>query len=988
MLSSMLLGVITACQPQEQTVQSARNNSCAGASCNASQSSSDLKVELKLAPYTNARDIPIAWVPVEGVSEYQLEIASDEACTQIQQSKRLKNNDTLISDLGEGTYYVCLKWKFEAKISQGNGNGVKLVVDRKAPEIKASEIQNLKSGESPVVDATDELAVRCSWSTDSSELKIIETAGASRFETMQSGSYQTVVSCQDEASNSTDMDITINITSPPIAIVTTPPAAVINLAVNAGPDLLRNQMTSLTASATDAVSYLWAKVSGPGTITLSSPSSLATNVSASADGIYVLRLTVTASDGSTAQDEMTLSWDTTAPSVNAGQDVVIGTATALQGSFGADAVTTSWRKVSGTGTISFSSLTSPTPTVSASADGTYILELSATDAAGNTASDQMQFQWNTTIPTVNVGADLTIRALTSLAPSSSGATIYAWSKVSGPGTVTFSAASAKNTNISASADGSYVIRLTVSNTQGQTANDTLTMVWDTVPPTVNAGLDSTQNLSFTQTGTATGAASYSWSKVSGPGTIAFGTATALATTISASLDGSYTLRLTATDAASNAASDDMVLTWDTTAPGNVTGLVATPGIKSMSLAWADGGNGTVGYMILRSTASITSAPARGSVYTIGTALGAATVVGVGAATSLSESGLTANTTYFYKVFAYDALRNYTSGVEASAMANPLRVIKPTLSRTGFLGGTKVMGLRNLGSYTYVCKQELGLGIVNTSNPASPTQTGLTTLGNTNALGWCSDVKVSGTMAYVADWDKGLVIADVSNPASPVTKGSLALTNASIVWVEGNYAYVAVEDDTTGGGLAIVNVTNPMSPTLTSYTETVGNAAGVVKIGNYVYLTHRDSGTFTGLKVLNVSNPASPTVVQSLVRDSMEEIVVSGNYAYVAAGYDGIEIFDVSAPANPVSKSVKPMPDTPSPGYCLSVSVAESYAFAVDFDARKVHVFDVTNKTSPTLAKSYTVASNGDPLYIHVSGNNAFLTVDTKGLEIIEVFQEQ
>jgi hypothetical protein len=63
-----------------------------------------------------------------------------------------------------------------------------------------------------------------------------------------------------------------------------------------------------------------------------------------------------------------------------------------------------------------------------------------------------------------------------------------------------------------------------------------------------------------------GPLTFQWTQVSGPGTVTFGDATAKSTTVDASTDGTYVLRLTVTDAAGNSAFDELILTWDTTAP--------------------------------------------------------------------------------------------------------------------------------------------------------------------------------------------------------------------------------------------------------------------------------------------------------------------------------------------------------------------------------------------------------------------------------------
>jgi hypothetical protein len=95
---------------------------------------------------------------------------------------------------------------------------------------------------------------------------------------------------------------------------------------------------------------------------------------------------------------------------------------------------------------------------------------------------------------------------------------------------------------------------------------------EAVPPTVNAGADHTQSAVFTQTATASDAgsginpSSYQWAKVSGPGTVTFGSANALSTTISVDQDGTYVIAFTAQDLAGNSAASTFTLVWDTTLP--------------------------------------------------------------------------------------------------------------------------------------------------------------------------------------------------------------------------------------------------------------------------------------------------------------------------------------------------------------------------------------------------------------------------------------
>jgi len=108
--------------------------------------------------------------------------------------------------------------------------------------------------------------------------------------------------------------------------------------------------------------------------------------------------------------------------------------------------------------------------------------------------------------------------------------------------------------------------LTNADTIATNENLTYTLSTDTSGPTVSAGADQSVSSEFTQTGTATddsGVSTYAWAMISGPGTISFGSANSAETTISASTDGTYIIRLTATDTLDNSATDDFTLTWST-----------------------------------------------------------------------------------------------------------------------------------------------------------------------------------------------------------------------------------------------------------------------------------------------------------------------------------------------------------------------------------------------------------------------------------------
>src|SRR6266545_3000463 len=187
------------------------------------------------------------------------------------------------------------------------------------------------------------------------------------------------------------------------------------------------------------------------------------------------------------------------PSVNAGSDqtITLPASAALFGIVSDDglpnppgATTNTWSKVSGAGTVTFANPNAASTTASFSTSGTYVLRLTANDGLSQ-AIDDVTVNVNpepvNQAPVVNAGPDqpITLPASASLSgivtddglPNPPGVMTITWSKVSGPGTVTFGNSNAASTTATFSAPGSYVLRLT--------ANDGALSSSDDVAITVN-----------------------------------------------------------------------------------------------------------------------------------------------------------------------------------------------------------------------------------------------------------------------------------------------------------------------------------------------------------------------------------------------------------------------------------------------------------------------------------------------------------------------
>ena len=365
--------------------------------------------------------------------------------------------------------------------------------------------------------------------------------------------------------------------------------------VNAGADryiVAPTNQVSLAGTVSDdglpqgaALSYIWSKGTGPGTVTFGSPNALTTTATFSTYGTYRLRLNASDTDIN-GHDDLRVVY-TAAPAnhtpvVSAGSDAIINapaTSLSLAGSVSDDglpsgaAVSATWTKEIGPGTVTFANAGAAATSATFSMQGTYLLRLTTGDTALS-SYDEVHIIYTgppvNQAPAVNAGPDQTITLPTtsvSLSGSVSddglpagAAVTAAWSVVSGPGSVIFADANAPSTTATFSTLGTYVLRLTAGDTE-LTSHDDVQVVVAPPPvnqaPAVNAGADRSIALpinSLSLSGSvsddglpAGGAVTAAWSMVSGPGTVIFANANAAATTATFPAVGTYVLRLTAGD---------------------------------------------------------------------------------------------------------------------------------------------------------------------------------------------------------------------------------------------------------------------------------------------------------------------------------------------------------------------------------------------------------------------------------------------------------
>jgi RHS repeat-associated protein len=429
-------------------------------------------------------------------------------------------------------------------------------------------------------------ALTYSWSlistpSGSSAALTSTTSATPSFTADVVGTYIAQLTVNDGFLNSTPESVEIStIDLPPIA--------------NAGPNqtVLVGSTVQLNGSGSldfdnHALTYQWSTLSpmGGGVNSINENPTFTANTV----GIYVCELIV--NDGITNSLPSTVVITVYAanvpPTVSAGanQEIELPTNTAtLNGSATSTGppgspVTVQWTQVSGPGTVTFANATQAVTQATFPVAGTFVLKLTGTVTAtglSNSAQTTVTVAPLNEPPVVTVGPDQTITYpvvsanLTGTATDDGyppGSTLQiSWSKVTGPGSVTFANAAQPNTQATFSVPGIYVLRLSASDGQyTSTATMKVTFIGPAGGPlTVSAGPN--QVIVFPNPTTLAGSVSdpflpvggsvsTQWTAVSGPGTVTFGSTSSLTSSVSFSQQGVYDLRLSATDGVSSNTSD-------------------------------------------------------------------------------------------------------------------------------------------------------------------------------------------------------------------------------------------------------------------------------------------------------------------------------------------------------------------------------------------------------------------------------------------------
>lgn len=364
-------------------------------------------------------------------------------------------------------------------------------------------------------------------------------------------------------------------------------------------------------------------------------------------------------------------------------------------------------------------------------------------------------------------------------------------------------------------------------------------------------------------------------------------------------------------------------------------------------------------------------------------------------------------------------------VDVSDPQNPKQLAQIIFDKPDAVGKTFDVAIQ--GSYAYVA-DHTGFHVVDITDPAAPVlKSSFTDFTNPRHLAY--DVMIEDNYAYLCCEGDGLYIFDIRNPVAPVkvTQWKDAENNFGQFYQSarsGNYLYIA------GGikGIVVLDVADVKDPKLVSNfvgeQGVWGGAIGLVHVGSYCYIQDE----FFNMHCIDVSDPAHPNETGSFNTEGHHSLGIwndgsrvvlanstygirildtngtqvtqlgafrspgrimdcagSGSHAYLAAGENGLKIFDVTHPDRPTLAA-----EVALGGFANGIYVTGGRAYVVgtlgtgddENQGGFLEVVDVQNPMAPEVTGSVEVS--GEPFDVVVRNDIAYVATQTAGVTLVNV----
>lgn len=215
--------------------------------------------------------------------------------------------------------------------------------------------------------------------------------------------------------------------------------------------------------------------------------------------------------------------------------------------------------------------------------------------------------------------------------------------------------------------------------------------------------------------------------------------------------------------------------------------------------------------------------------------------------------------------------------------------------------------------------------------------GFSMVGELAIPGWAGQIKKQGNYLYVANTDSSLFLIDITDPYNPSMSSSITVsTYIEDFRLSENFAYITAGN----GGLFIVDISNPLFPDdYKSFNTEHSHYKDIVISGNRMFISN-----YWDVLIFDMPAPDSTLLIGSYELEGYhaEGIAVSGQYLYVAATGNGMDIVSVANPAVPQRVS-----RLATPASALDIQVQGSVAYLRD--NMGIRIINIANPQAPFIA---------------------------------------
>jgi hypothetical protein len=246
-------------------------------------------------------------------------------------------------------------------------------------------------------------------------------------------------------------------------------------------------------------------------------------------------------------------------------------------------------------------------------------------------------------------------------------------------------------------------------------------------------------------------------------------------------------------------------------------------------------------------------------------------------------------------------------------------------------------------------------------------------------GYYRNIEIQGDRAYIADGERGLLILDISEDRPSFVFAGEDLHGHGL-HLAGGLLYLAAGEE----GLIIYSIANPDTPLEIGRYRDLEDAWDVTVDGYIAYVADEPRG----IEIIEVSWPANPQRIGFIswdpVHSQAEVVRTEAGFVYVAAGKHGLKIIDARNANSPVvAAEYKPGPDSYAEGLAVkNWQVYLAIGDEQDGNQNGIHILDVHNPYSPQLLSTSTYAEWTEGVILH--GETTFVANPWAGVRAYSV----